>query len=241
MRSDLIVAFSCHTSGGGVCAWQAPPECGRAVSCGVSNSPRSLRSLATSLRNDTTLTSSLGPVARQTCFRRHTTSACREGTSLTKRRSSFVSSNRRLQLGPALAKMGLERIGPGAGIHLRPAQLFAARFGRVRPIALAFRKGVCLLVEQLPVARLLLRSDRGGRPYLPDGLDRTQVCGKISVKNRHALDDSASRFVLPAPHCVRRISAGDRSNPACRTAWRNAYRGSDSSHSRISFCSQPIG
>ena len=107
--------------------------------------------------------------------------------------------NGRLQLGPALVEVRFERIGPGAGIHLRPAQLFTARFRRVRPIPFAFRADVSLLIERLPVARLVLGPDRGGRSYPPVVLDQPQVCGRISVENRHALDDSASRIVLPVP------------------------------------------
>ena len=99
VRSDLIVAFSCRASSGGVCAaGRAPPECGRAVSSAVSRSARTLCSLATSSRKATTVSSSFGPVTSRTSFRRHVTCACREGISLTERRSSFVSSSASLNL-----------------------------------------------------------------------------------------------------------------------------------------------
>ena len=123
-----------------------------------------------------------------------------QGRHLLDRTAEFL----RLLLGLAQpAPTGLEARLPRSGIatrgHLRPTQVFAARFRRICPTFFAFRTGVCLLIERLPVVRLVLGPDRGGRPHPPASLVRRQIRGsKISVENRHALDDSAWRIMLPA-------------------------------------------
>ena len=105
----------------------------------------------------------------------------------------------RLLLGLAQpSSAGLEprfpRTGIATGGHFRPAQFFATRFGRLRPRPLLFIQG-------LEIARRDRRCRPGRRPEPVAALGQPRVYGEIFVQNRHALDDSASQIVLPAPLC----------------------------------------
>ena len=60
------------------------------------------------------------------------------------------------------------------------------------------REGVLPLVLRTPVSRRARRCCLGGRPNPVAALNQRQVCAKILVANRHALDDSAWKIALPA-------------------------------------------
>ena len=116
-----------------------------------------------------------------------------QGRHVPCRAASFL----RLLLGlaqpaPASLEPRLPRTGIATGGHLRPAQLFTARFRRLRPRPFP-------LIHRRPVARHVLGHGRGGRPHPAVALDQRQAGAKILLQNRHALDDSACRIALPAP------------------------------------------
>ena len=116
------------------------------------------------------------------------------------RRSSLGFFLDRRQLAAALAEPRLPRTGIATGSHFGPAQFLNARLRRVRARLFPIRTGALTLQQRQQIARLVLWPGRGRKPYPPVDLDRRQVCrGKISVENRHALDDSAWFSVLPVP------------------------------------------
>ena len=98
--------------------------------------------------------------------------------------------DRRLELVPALVELPLQRTGPGTGVHLRPAKLFAARFRRVRP-------SLRLFAQSLPVPRCRRRRCHGRRPDLVAALAQRQRRPEILVAHRHVRDDSESSAALP--------------------------------------------
>ena len=104
----------------------------------------------------------------------------------------------RLQLGPALVELPLQGTRPGAGSHLRPAQLFTARFGHVRPRSFPLRPGVRMFVQRLPVDRLECRRRQGRRRGHGATVGQRQTRANVLVENRHAPDGSAWRESLPA-------------------------------------------
>ena len=99
----------------------------------------------------------------------------------------------RLQLVPALVELPLQITRPGTGIYLCSSQLFAARFGRIRPRPFP-------LVPRTKVARSA-RQPRNLRrwPSPSDLLRQRRGRPNILVENRHAPDNSAWSESSPAP------------------------------------------
>ena len=86
----------------------------------------------------------------------------------------------------------LLRTGIATGGHFGPAQLFTARFRRLRPRPL-------LLIKGLEIVRFSRCRPLGRRPNPVVALDQCRLYREIIVQNRHALDNSARQIVLPAP------------------------------------------
>ena len=101
----------------------------------------------------------------------------------------------RLRLAPALASSRLAQSSTEPTDIVE--QLLYARFGRAGPRPFPLRAGVLLLVQRPQVARLARQRRPGGRPNLVVPLGQRRGCPKILVANRHALDDSGCRAVLP--------------------------------------------
>ena len=111
------------------------------------------------------------------------------------------------QPAPAGPEARLPRTGVATRSHFHPAQLFRARFRRVRPHPFPLRAGVPLLIQHLPVAQQAHRLGSGRRPNPAVTLDQRQIGAKILVENHHASDDSAWQNMLPAP-CGASIRSG---------------------------------
>ena len=103
----------------------------------------------------------------------------------------------RVELVPALVELPLQRTRTGTGGHLCLAQLFRARFRRVRPRPFRLRAGMRLFVQRRPVAGLQHRRRRGGRPDPVVRLGQRQCRPKILVAHRHARNDNRSPKALP--------------------------------------------
>ena len=118
------------------------------------------------------------------------------------------------QPAPAGPEARLPRTGVATRSHFRPAQLFRARFRRVRPHPFPLRTGGRLLIQHLPVARRAHRLGSGRRPNPAVTLDQRQIGAKILVENRHASDDSAWQNMLPSPLVGPRFEVDDEPGAA---------------------------
>ena len=99
-----------------------------------------------------------------------------QGKRVLRRAADFLRLlDRRLQLAPAPVELPLQGTRPGTGIHLRPAQLLAACFGRVRTRPFPLRAGVLPLVLRTPVSRRTRRCCLGGRPNPVVALNQRQA------------------------------------------------------------------
>ena len=106
----------------------------------------------------------------------------------------------RRQLAPARAEPRLPCLRLATGGSFGLAQFRAARLRRVRSRLFPVRTGVLALIQRQQIARLAFRRGCRRKPSAPADFVRRQVrCGKISVENDHALDDSVWLSVLPAP------------------------------------------
>ena len=130
----------------------------------------------------------------------------------------------------------LPRTGIAAGGHFGPAQLFAARLRRVRPRPFP-------LLQPLQVVRCACRCG-GGKANPLAALGQRRLCGKISVENRHAFDDSAWPDSLPAGnHILSALLHGTteslllrRRRPRCRARFRDYAAEQTSSPMRTGAC-----
>ena len=114
-------------------------------------------------------------LASERSFSRRVTSACRESASFAVRRTSCVSSTAAFSLLRLLSSCHFREPAPAREIHLRPAQLLAACFGRVRTRPFPLRAGVLPLVLRTPVSRRTRRCCLGGRPNPVVALNQRQA------------------------------------------------------------------
>ena len=94
------------------------------------------------------------------------------------------------QPAPAGLEPRLPRIAIAAGGHFRPAQLFRARFGRVR------QRPFPLHTVTIPVRAARLRHRHDGQP--DPASTSVRLVPKSSSRTHHAHDDSAWQIALPA-------------------------------------------
>ena len=195
-RSVLIVSLRCGASSRAVRARLASPaDCRPAPPLRAGDAARASCSRATSLLSAPTNAASLDRVpASERSASRRTTCARKEGTSRAALRSSFASSSASLSLRRQDLNRDFHEPASLRAATSVQAQFFATRFGRLRPRPLLFIQG-------LEIARRDRRCRPGRRPEPVAALGQPRVYGEIFVQNRHALDDSASQIVLPAPLC----------------------------------------
>ena len=114
-------------------------------------------------------------LASERSFSRRVTSACKESASFAVRRTSCVSSTAAFSLLRLLSSCHFREPVRARGLHLCPAQLLTARFGRVRTRPFPLRAGMLPLAFRTPVSRRARRCCLGRRPNPVLALNQRQA------------------------------------------------------------------